>query len=96
MQHSVFVVALFRPGIRKEHEDALKRVLRGQRSQPFIEVAPHKVEVLEGAFVTFVQGLADALADEVYADAACLRMRLSVGGQKMSVPATGFKRQPFG
>ena len=94
LHDAVLVVALFRPRIEEKQKELVEHDLRRERLEELFGVGLEEVEIRQPGEVALAQRALDALRDQVDADAAFLRERGGVGGEKMPVPAADFEREP--
>ena len=92
LDEAVFVVAFFRPRVRKEENDFRKAATFGQGEEKFRGFSLEKGEVFQRGKFAFAIGSFDAFGNEIESDAKFLRERLGVGGEKVPVPAADFER----
>lgn len=93
LQQAADVMALFGPGIGKENKNSLEADMHRQRGQCFGRIGFDKGDVAEIVAGLFADGAGDALGRAVHPEAARVRVRLRVSGEKMAVPAAEFEHE---
>ena len=94
LYESPFEVALFRPRVGKQDDDAVESQRLGHGFKKLHCFGLEEEKRREVSFATFVFSLLNSLGHEVETDASFLGMGLGVGGEPVSVSATNFQGEP--